>query len=69
MGYQIAFIWSEEAEKELESMGFEKREVYIKLAPGGTTEESNQKGNAEFFWMKHKPLQFITTSYWGAGRD
>lgn len=67
MGFQIAFAWSEETEAELKANGFEKREVYIKTAPPGTTAESNEKGNAEFFRMKRPPFQFITTSYWGAG--
>ena len=33
MAYQIAFIWDDECEKELETMGFKKTEVYIKQAP------------------------------------
>lgn len=67
MGYQVAFIWSEKSAVELESMGFKKQEVYMKEGPGGSTVEANKKGDAEFFHMKQKPYQFITTSYWGAG--
>ena len=67
MGYQIAFVWSEESAAELESMGFKKREVYLKEGPGGPTVEADKKGNAEFFNMEHIPFQFITTSYWGMG--
>ncbi|HLE17637.1 MAG TPA: hypothetical protein VI728_05045 [Syntrophales bacterium] len=69
MGYQIVFVWSEESAVELESMGFKKQEVYMKEDSGGPTVEANKKGDAEFFSMKHKPYQFITTSYWGAGAD
>lgn len=67
MGVQVAFAWSKESAEELEYMGFEKREVYVKHAPAGPTKESNQKGDAEFFGMRYKPYQFATTSYWGVG--
>ena len=69
MGYQIAFIWTEKSAIELESMGFKKQEVYMKNAPGGTTEEEKEKGDAEFFSMESIPFQFATTSYWGVGFD
>lgn len=67
MGYQIVFMWSDKSAVELESMGFKKQEVFIKEAPCGMTEESNKKGDAEFFRMENKPYQFVTTSYWGMG--
>lgn len=67
MGLQIAFSWSERTEEELKALGFEKREVYIKQAPSGRTDESNAKGDREFFSMKFPPSQFITTSFWGGG--
>jgi hypothetical protein len=69
MAIQVAMTWSEECEKELINMGFNKKEMYIKHAPGATTEESIKKGNAEFFSMRHIPFQFFTTSWWGAGVD
>ena len=67
MGYQIAFIWSANSAAELESKGFKKQEVYIKEGTGGPTVEANKKGDAEFFHMKNKPYQFVTTGYWGMG--
>lgn len=77
MGYQVAFCWNEDSEKELQSMGFEKREVYIKKAPsafpvpdGKThTEHERYLGDKEFFGMNQPPFQFATVSYWGAGND
>lgn len=69
MAYQIAFSWNEKAAKELEEMGFEKREVYIKTAPHGTTKQSKKKGDAQFFAMENRPHQFCTTSWWGACND
>jgi len=69
MGYQIALAWSKKCEEELIEMGFRKTEIYMKLAPSGMTKESNEKGDSEFFDMKHSPFQFITTSYWGAMPD
>lgn len=69
MAFQIALAWSKETSKELEEMGFRKTEVYIKNAPGVTTEESKKLGDREFFRMKHPPYQFVTTSYWGAGSE
>lgn len=69
MGIQIALAWSKDCEKELKEMGFEKKEVYIKSAPAGTTKESNKKGDAEFFKMNRSPYQFVTTSFWGACAD
>lgn len=69
VGLRIALAWSENCEKELLAAGFEKREVYVKVAPPGPTEESNRAGDREFFAMKHPPFQFVTTSWWGMGAD
>ena len=69
MSIQIALAWNEECEKELKRMGFRKQEVYLKQAPPGMTKESNSAGDREFFSMKAKPFQFVTTSYWGAGPE
>lgn len=69
MGYRIAFEWDKECEKELIEKGFKKREVYIKYDSKGPTDIDNEAGNAEFFAMKNKPFQFITTSWWGACVD
>lgn len=69
MAYQIALAWSDECEKELRENGFTRRVVYLKTAPGGTTEQSETLGDREFFSMKSPPFQFVTTSYWGAGND
>lgn len=62
MSFQIATAWTEESEEELKKMGFEKREVYMKASPNGSTNE----GISEFFSMHSKPLQFATTPFWGA---
>lgn len=77
MPVQIALSWSDDCEKELISMGFEKKEVYIKYygdSKGCGEHEAisdacNRNGDHEFFSMKHSPYQFITTSWWGAGID
>lgn len=78
MGLQIALCFSEKCEQELLAKGFEKREVYIKqvtMAPkdykgkGTITEKQIAAGDADFFSMRHKPHQFVTTSYWGAEYD
>jgi len=70
MSIQIALAWSPECEEELKRMCFVKHEVYIKhVGSGGTTDEQKKAGDAEFFRMRHKPFQFVTTSWWGAGPD
>lgn len=75
MSVQIVFAWNEACEQELLRMGFEKKEVYIKSAPippdgeGSYTERQNKAGDAQIFQMDHKPFQFITTSWWGAGPE
>ena len=69
MALQIALVWSVEGEVELVSLGFKKREVYIKETPAFKTEEAITYGDAEFFAMKAIPFQFVTTSYWGRGVD
>jgi len=69
MPLQIALCWNEKSAEEMESMGFEKREVYIKKAPGVISKEAKERGDAEFFSMRHPPYQFCTTDYWGAGPE
>ena len=69
MAIQIALVFSPDCEKELLEIGFEKREVYIKSICGGTTQKQIDAGDNEFFRMTHKPYQFVTTSWWGAGLD
>lgn len=67
MPYQVVFAWSKDCEKELISNGFEKAEVYLKVAPDArNSNESIKKGDAQFFAMRSKPYQFVTTSFWGA---
>lgn len=66
---QIVLAWSPACEAELKAIGFEKKEVYIKRAPGITDAESKQLGERELFGMKNKPYQFCVTSYWGAYVD
>ena len=67
MGIQIVLAWSEDCEKELIQMGFEKQEVYTKTPPfAGNSDEEKKVGDAEIFGMKHLPYQFVTTSWWGA---
>jgi len=75
MGLQVAFAWSDECATELEKLGFEKREIYIKRAPTafpvpeGATHAEHEKrlGDKEFFAMNRPPFQFVTTSFWGGG--
>jgi hypothetical protein len=75
MGLQVAFAWDEKSAKEMERMGFEKREVFIKRAPNafplpeGKTHTEHEKalGDSEFFGMESPPYQFATVDYWGAG--
>lgn len=75
MGIQIAIAFSEQTARELETMGFVKKEVYIKQAPAvdrvpeGNNYSAAEKsaGDAEFFGMQSIPYQFVTTSFWGAG--
>lgn len=70
MAIQIALAWSPECEQELKNNGFKKQGVYIKhVKGGGTTREQVGRGDHEFFSMKAKPFQFVTTSWWGAGGD
>lgn len=70
MALQIALAFSQETEAELKNMGFEKKEVYVKLARGGTDTKSEiEAGDREFFHMDNIPYQFVTTSWWGAGPD
>ena len=70
MPVQIALAWSPECETELKAKGFKKKEVYIRDYLGDSCSEAGCKlGDADFFRMKHKPYQFVTTSYWGAGPD
>jgi len=72
MPLQIAFCWSPECEAELQAKGFKKEEVYIKnfSYPGVSNSiDTCKQGDADFFRMAHKPYQFVTTSWWGAGRD
>ncbi len=70
MSYQIAFVWSPDCEEELKKKGFIKQEVYIKnFHEGPNSEETNKNGDNDFFRMKHKPFQFVTTSWWGAQSD
>jgi hypothetical protein len=74
MAFQVAFAWSDRSEAELKSLGFEKREVYMKSAPYGPpiggdethTDMQKRLGDQEFFKMLHPPFQFCTTSFWGA---
>jgi hypothetical protein len=66
---QIVLAWNKECEVELKGMGFEKREVYIKHAPGVTDGEAKRLGEREIFKMEHAPYQFCVTSYWGACPD
>jgi hypothetical protein len=75
MGLQIAIAYDAVTEAELLTMGFQKKEVYVKNAPfhvpvpEGKTISEHEKtlGDREFFSMKRPPLQFVTTSFWGAG--
>ena len=70
MPKQIAFAWSKESEKELIKKGFEKEEVYTKIYfEGKDSDEAEKNGDNDFFDMKNKPYQFITTSWWGARYD
>lgn len=75
MGLQVAFAWNEKSAKEMESMGFSRREVFVKQSPSafplpeGKTHTDHEKalGDSEFFGMESPPYQFATVSYWGAG--
>ena len=72
MPLQIALIWSPECEAELQAKGFKKKEVYVKdfFWPGvSNSEAACIQGDADFFRMAHRPYQFVTTSWWGAGPD
>ena len=64
VGFQVAFAYSEESEKELKKMGFTKETVYMKH-----TSKDKHEGDKEFFTMDYIPYQFCTTSFWGAGPD
>lgn len=66
---QIIFNWNEDCEKELISMGFEKREVYIKTMTGPTDQQAKNRGEHEIFSMAHKPYRFCVSSAWGACLD
>lgn len=66
---QIVLAWSPTCEAELLSMGFIKRDVYIKPSPGTTDAESKSLGEQELFRMQHPPYQFCVTSCWGACSD
>lgn len=67
MSIIIVLAASEESEKELVEMGFTKREVWTKPAPGITTPDQKVKGEALMWRMKHIPFQFLVSSWWGAG--
>ena len=74
MAYQIALAYSKECEQELLEKGFEKREVYIRSAPSpgvstDVTKREIELGDSDFFKMRHKPFQFVTTSWWGASNE
>ena len=70
MAIQIVLSHSKESEEELIKMGFNKTEVYTKLVDGGgNTDEQIKIGDTEFFSMKNKPYQFLTSSWWGASVD
>ena len=75
MGLQVAFAWNADSAAEMERMGFERREVFMKRAPSsfpvpeGKTHSDHEKelGDSEFFGMDSPPYQFATVAYWGAG--
>ena len=77
MPYQIALAWNDDCEKELIEKGFEKKEVYIKSYGNSEGRKEGEaisdvcerNGDHDFFSMKHKPYQFVTTSWWGAGSE
>ncbi len=62
MGFQVAFAYSNESEKELKKMGFTKETVYMRH-----TSKKKKEGDSEFFRMRSTPWQFCTTEFWGAG--
>lgn len=69
MSLQLAFAWSPECEEELKKMGFKKQEVYVKDGPIGPSDETRKQGDREFFSMRNPPLQFATTTFWGASYE
>jgi hypothetical protein len=64
MSVQISLAQNAECEAELTELGFRKEEVWIKWS-GGEPKE----GERIFWSMKHKPFQFLSASFWGAGED
>ena len=48
---------------------FELLRIIWKGSYSGFTEKEKAEGDREFFHMKRKPFQFVTTSYWGAGPE
>jgi hypothetical protein len=70
MPFQIAIAFSKDCEKELKEKGFEKQEVYIKhFSKGHSDSQMIKNGDKDFFAMQHKPYQFLTSNFWGAGPD
>lgn len=66
----IVLAASKESEAELEQLGFQKTEVWLKYdRGGGTTAEAKPRVEGEMFRMKHPPFMFLASSWWGAGPD
>jgi hypothetical protein len=65
----IVLAASEECQDELRELGFKQETVWMRDAPGTTTDDQKQKGESLVFGMKRKPFMFLVSSWWGMGPD
>lgn len=66
---QIVLNWRNGSEQAFIKRKFELVEIYVRDKNWGPTSEANKKGDEEFFSMTNQPDKFVTTSYWGLGRE